>query len=161
MFNCSKHWMHIFINPVPLHTLVAVAVAVAVVLVVVGLEISRNDNFGCRHAESLGMMATRRGLTRNNTRRCRPSFLSIRTHYTHPQVIIPGEKSFYETGMPDASCDVVVSQDALLHAATEGHRILGEASRVLKPGGKMVFSDIVQSEEAKAEDLKEVGVGRI
>eukprot|EP00903_Cladosiphon_okamuranus_P013609 g12674.t1 len=72
------------------------------------------------------------------------------------KVIIPGEKSFFETGMPDASCDVVTSQDALLHAGSERHRALGEAARVLKPGGRMVFSDIMQSEEADAKDLKEV-----
>lgn len=71
-------------------------------------------------------------------------------------MIIPGEKSFFETGMPDASCDVVTSQDALLHARSERHRALAEAARVLKPGGRMVFSDIMQSEEAKAEDLREV-----
>ncbi|CAM9342480.1 unnamed protein product, partial [Hapterophycus canaliculatus] len=72
------------------------------------------------------------------------------------KVIIPGEKSFFETGMPDASCDVVTSQDALLHAGSERHRALGEAARVLKPGGRLVFTDIMQSEEAEAKDLQEV-----
>ncbi|CAM9665097.1 unnamed protein product, partial [Ectocarpus sp. 12 AP-2014] len=71
-------------------------------------------------------------------------------------VIIPGEKSFFETGMPGASCDVVTSQDALLHAGSERHRALGEAARVLKPGGRMVFTDIMQAEHAKPEDLQEV-----
>ncbi|CAM9539498.1 unnamed protein product [Pylaiella littoralis] len=72
------------------------------------------------------------------------------------KVIIPGEKSFFETGMPDGSCDVVTSQDALLHAGSERHRALAEAARVLKPGGRMVFTDIMQSEEAEAKDLQEV-----
>eukprot|EP00752_Nemacystus_decipiens_P001516 g1487.t1 len=72
------------------------------------------------------------------------------------KVIVPGETSFFETGMPDASCDVVISQDALLHAGPERHRALGEAARVLKPGGRMVFSDIMQSEEADAKDLQQV-----
>lgn len=71
-------------------------------------------------------------------------------------MIIPGNKSFFHTGMPDASCDVVTSQDALLHAGSERHRALGEAARVLKPGGRMVFSDIMQSGEADAKDLQEV-----
>lgn len=72
------------------------------------------------------------------------------------KVIIPGEKSFFETGLADASCDVVLSQDALLHAGSERHRALGEAARILKPGGLMVFSDIMQAEEADPKDLKEV-----
>lgn len=71
-------------------------------------------------------------------------------------MIIPGEKSFFETGLADASCDVVLSQDALLHAGSERHRALGEAARILKPGGLMVFSDIMQAEEADPKDLKEV-----
>ncbi|CAM9665166.1 unnamed protein product, partial [Ectocarpus sp. 12 AP-2014] len=72
------------------------------------------------------------------------------------KVIVPGEKSFFETGMPDASCDVVTSQDALLHAGSERHRALGEAARVLKPRGRMVFTDIMQAEHADPKDLKEV-----
>ncbi|CAN0483755.1 unnamed protein product, partial [Ectocarpus sp. 12 AP-2014] len=56
--------------------------------------------------------------------------------------------------MPDASCDVVTSQDALLHAGSERHRALGEAARVLKPGGRMVFTDIMQSKEADPKDLQ-------
>ena len=72
------------------------------------------------------------------------------------KVIIPGEKSFFDTGVPDSSCDVVCSQDALLHAGSERHRALAEAARVLKPGGRMVFTDIMQSEGAEAKDLQEV-----
>lgn len=72
------------------------------------------------------------------------------------KVSTPGEKSFFETGMPDASCDVVLSQDALLHAGPERHRALGEAARILRPGGLMVFTDIMQSEEADPKDLQEV-----
>ena len=75
------------------------------------------------------------------------------------KVIIPGEKSFFETGMPDESCDVVCSQDALLHAGSERHKALAEVARVLKPGGRMVFTDIMQSEEAEAKDLQEVREG--
>ena len=72
------------------------------------------------------------------------------------KISVPGEKSFFDTGMPDSSCDVVSSQDALLHAGSERHRALAEAARVLKPGGRMVFTDFMQAEDAKAEDLQEV-----
>ncbi|CAN0442383.1 unnamed protein product, partial [Laminaria digitata] len=72
------------------------------------------------------------------------------------KISVPGEKSFFDTGLPDSSCDVVCSQDALLHAGSERHRALAEAARVLKPGGRMVFTDIMQSEGAEAKDLQEV-----
>lgn len=71
-------------------------------------------------------------------------------------MIVPGEKSFFDTGLPDASCDVVASQDALLHSGPERHRSMAEAARVLKPGGKMVFSDIMQFKETDPKDLKDV-----
>lgn len=72
------------------------------------------------------------------------------------KITIPGEKSFFETGLPDSSCDAACSQDALLHGGNERHRAMAEVARVLKPGGRMVFTDIMQSEEADAEDLHDV-----
>jgi cyclopropane fatty-acyl-phospholipid synthase-like methyltransferase len=72
------------------------------------------------------------------------------------KVLIPGEKSFFETGEPDASYDVVVSQDSLLHAGSERHRSIGEAARVLKPGGILVFTDIMQSNDANTAELSAV-----
>ena len=71
------------------------------------------------------------------------------------KISIPGEKSFFDTGVPDASCDVIVSQEAFLHAGAERHKVIEEASRVLKPGGRMVFTDFMQTKEA---DNKEVEV---
>ncbi|CAM9828850.1 unnamed protein product [Discosporangium mesarthrocarpum] len=71
-------------------------------------------------------------------------------------VHIPGEKTFFQTGEPDASFEVVISQDALLHAGTERHLAVVEAARVLKPGGLLCFADIMQAETAKSEELQEV-----
>lgn len=71
-------------------------------------------------------------------------------------VIIPGEKSFFETGVPDSSCEVVYSQDALLHGGSQRHRAVQEAARVLKPGGRMVFTDVMISDDATPEELAEV-----
>lgn len=75
------------------------------------------------------------------------------------KITIPGEKSCFDTGMLDSSCDAACSQDALLHGGKERHRAMAEVARVLKPGCRMVFTDIMQSEEAEVEDLQEVGKG--
>ena len=72
------------------------------------------------------------------------------------KVIIPGEKSFFDTGMLDSSCEVVCSQDALLLGGSQRHRAVAEAARVLKPGGRMVFTDVMRSDDATPEDLEEV-----
>jgi sarcosine/dimethylglycine N-methyltransferase len=44
--------------------------------------------------------------------------------------------------LPDASVDVVVSQEALLHVPDK-KRALAEANRILKPGGRIAFTDWV------------------
>ena len=74
------------------------------------------------------------------------------------KVIIPGEKSFFETGMPDSSCEVVCSQDALLLGGSERHRAVAEAARVLKPGGRMVFTDVMRSDDATPKELEQVDI---
>ena len=73
-------------------------------------------------------------------------------------VTIPGEKSYFATGMPDSSCEVVCSQDALLHGGSERHRALAEAARILKPGGRIVFTDIMRSDDATPKDLEQVSI---
>ena len=72
------------------------------------------------------------------------------------RITIPGETSYFETGLPDSCCDVVYSQDALVRGGSERHRALSEAARMLKPRGRMVISDFMQSEEADAKDMQEV-----
>lgn len=54
----------------------------------------------------------------------------------------------YCPGLRDAAFDVVVSQDSFLHAGADRDKCLLEASRILKPGGIMVFSDIMIKEDA-------------
>ena len=76
------------------------------------------------------------------------------------KVTIPGEKSYFETGMPDSSCEVVCSLDALLHGGSERHMALAEAARILKPGGRMVFTDIMRSDDATPKDLEQVNIER-
>jgi SAM-dependent methyltransferase len=57
------------------------------------------------------------------------------------------EESYLQVGVGDASADLVISMDALLHTGPERQRlVVKEAARILRPGGWMIFSDIMQAE---------------
>lgn len=53
--------------------------------------------------------------------------------------------SYEDIPVPDASMDLVWSQDAFLHS-NKRTRILDEVLRVLKPGGELVFTDPMQAD---------------
>lgn len=55
--------------------------------------------------------------------------------------------------------DIVMSQEAFTHACSGLDKAIAEAARVLKPGGLLVFSDILQSDDADAHRMAEVGWG--
>ena len=58
--------------------------------------------------------------------------------------------------LADHSFDIIWSQDSFLHSSNRS-AVLGEISRLLvKQGGNVVFTDIMQSEHASPEDLKPV-----
>lgn len=61
--------------------------------------------------------------------------------------------SFNDIPAPDASFDVVWSQEALCHSG-DRTASLREAVRVLKPGGRLVFTDILTAEDAPEEELR-------
>ena len=63
--------------------------------------------------------------------------------------------SFESIPAPDACFDLVWSQDAILHS---GHRdlVVGEAARVLRPGGELVFTDPMQADDCPSDVLQPV-----
>ncbi|MEL7048309.1 MAG: methyltransferase domain-containing protein [Pseudomonadota bacterium] len=63
--------------------------------------------------------------------------------------------SFEDIPLPDASVDVVWSQDAILHSGRRAP-VVEEAARVLKPGGRFVFTDPMESGQCGREDLEPV-----
>lgn len=56
---------------------------------------------------------------------------------------------------PDASFDVVWSQDAILHSGNRT-KVLEEVARVLKPGGEFVFTDPMQADDCPAGVLQPI-----
>lgn len=53
--------------------------------------------------------------------------------------------AFEDLAYPDASFDIVWSQDAFLHSG-DRERVLKNAARVLKPGGEIIFTDPMQAD---------------
>ena len=63
--------------------------------------------------------------------------------------------SYEEVPFRDASFDVVWSQDALLHSG-DRERVLAEATRVLRPGGHLVFTDPMQTDDCNTDALQPI-----
>ncbi len=63
--------------------------------------------------------------------------------------------SFDTIPFPDASFDIVWSQDAILHSDNR-EKVLDEAKRVLKPGGEMIFTDPMQADDCPEEVLQPI-----
>ncbi|MFE0176782.1 SAM-dependent methyltransferase [Streptomyces sp. NPDC059002] len=61
--------------------------------------------------------------------------------------------SFHDIPAPDGTFDVVWSQEALCHSG-DRPRALREARRVLRPGGRLVFTDIMAADDAAESDVR-------
>lgn len=64
-------------------------------------------------------------------------------------------EDFHSLAYPEASYDVVWSQEAFLHAADK-HAVLSECRRVLKPNGCLIFTDILVRRDTPAEARKRI-----
>eukprot|EP00730_Choanoeca_flexa_P001909 TRINITY_DN10835_c0_g1_i5.p1 TRINITY_DN10835_c0_g1~~TRINITY_DN10835_c0_g1_i5.p1 ORF type:complete len:286 (+),score=90.80 TRINITY_DN10835_c0_g1_i5:82-939(+) len=64
--------------------------------------------------------------------------------------------SFLDVPEPDACADVIVSEDAFLHVADNLPLLMKEIHRLLKPGGRAVFHDILQDDNADESQLTAV-----
>lgn len=63
--------------------------------------------------------------------------------------------TFENVPAEDGSIDLVWSQDAILHSA-DRERVIAEISRVLKPGGELVFTDPMQVDDCPPNVLQAV-----
>lgn len=67
------------------------------------------------------------------------------------------EESYLDVSVPDESIDLVISMEALLHVGPEGQRkAVKEAARVLRPGGWMIFTDIMQKEDVNPVEMQPI-----
>ena len=90
-------------------------------------------NFGC-YVDCLNLSKTQNKLNQKN---------NLRSDLTHSIDVSHG--SFEDIPAPDDSYDFVWSQDAILHSGNR-LRVLDEITRVLKPGGEIIFTDPMQSD---------------
>lgn len=65
------------------------------------------------------------------------------------------EGDFASLEFPDASFDLAWSQEALLHTDARDE-VCREAARVLKPGGRFVFTDPMQADDAAPDSLQAI-----
>jgi sarcosine/dimethylglycine N-methyltransferase len=71
----------------------------------------------------------------------------------HMITVVDG--SFDSIPYPDESFDIVWSQDAILHSDNRS-KVLEESWRVLKPGGEMIFTDPMQSDDCPEDCLQPI-----
>ena len=96
--------------------------------------------FGCRVV----------GLNLSETENSRHREMNREQGLDHLIEVVDG--NFEDVPYEDNSFDVAWSQDAFLHSP-DRKKVLSEAARVLKPGGELIFTDPMQTEDAYPEYL--------
>ena len=93
-------------------------------------------------ADTFGCAVTALNLSEKENERNRE--LNVERGLSDKITVVDG--SFEAIPADDQTFDIVWSQDAILHS---GHRekVLQEVARVLKPGGRFIFTDPMQSDE--------------
>lgn len=71
----------------------------------------------------------------------------------HLMTVVDGD--FADVPFPDESFAVVWSQDSILHS-DKREKVIQEAARVLQPGGTLVFTDPMQTDNAPTEELQPI-----
>lgn len=67
------------------------------------------------------------------------------------------EESYLQVSVGNESADLVISMDALLHVGPVRQRkAMLEAARMLRPGGWVIFSDIMQAESVDPEEMQPI-----
>jgi SAM-dependent methyltransferase len=67
------------------------------------------------------------------------------------------EESYLDVSVPAESADMVISMDALLHVGPDRQRrAIQEAARILRPGGWIIFTDIMQQEDVDAVEMQPI-----
>ena len=67
------------------------------------------------------------------------------------------EQSYLQISVGNESVDVVISMDSLLHVGPERQRaVIKEVYRMLRPGGWMIFSDIMQNDNADINEMQPI-----
>lgn len=98
------------------------------------------SKFGC-HVVSLNLSEVQNERARQQNR-----------EYGLSDKVTVVDGNFESVPYADDSFDIVWSQDAFLHSGNR-EQVLSEIKRILKPGGEVIFTDPMQSENACREDL--------
>jgi sarcosine/dimethylglycine N-methyltransferase len=99
--------------------------------------------YGCR-VTCLNLSKTQNDLNRGRNAEAGLSDLISVTH-----------GSFEDIPEPDSTFDVVWSQDAILHSG-DRPKVLDEIARVLKPDGRLIFTDPMQSDDCPSGVLQPI-----
>lgn len=99
--------------------------------------------FGCR-VDCLNLSATENARNIEKNKKVRlESLISV------------VEGNFEDTPYPDGAFDIVWSEDAFLHSGQK-HKVFREAHRVLKPGGRLIFTDPMQADDCPVDVLQPI-----